>query len=134
VYTKFSENTSQNSEHLCEVKLGCFVSDLHFLFFERRANFSSRLHKVRTLYRMTFFFSRDRISFRLPCKLRCNIKPNLKRHGVGRCGLDSCGSGQGQSDEHSNGPCCSIKSGKFLRYLSDCQHFKKDSAPWRCIP
>jgi hypothetical protein len=32
--------------------------------------------------------------------------------------------------EHGNEPSRSIKGGEFLDLLSDCQLFKKDSAPW----
>jgi hypothetical protein len=41
---------------------------------------------------------------------------------VGRCGLDSSGSGQGPvvgSCEHGNYPSGSIKGGEFLDYVSD---------------
>jgi hypothetical protein len=51
---------------------------------------------------------------------------------MGRYGLDSSGSGQGQvagSCEHGNEPSCSIKGGEFIDLLSDCQ-LLKDSAPW----
>jgi hypothetical protein len=34
------------------------------------------------------------------------------------------------SCEHGNEPSGSIKGGKFLGQMSDCQHLNKDSAPW----
>jgi len=52
---------------------------------------------------------------------------------VGRCGLDSSGSGYEPvvgPYEGGNEPSGSIKGREFLDYLSDCQLLKKDSAPW----
>jgi len=49
---------------------------------------------------------------------------------VGRCGVDSSGSGQGPvtgSSGHSNEPSGSIKGGKYLDWMSDCQFLGKDS-------
>jgi hypothetical protein len=52
---------------------------------------------------------------------------------MGSCGLDSSGSGYepvAGSCEHGNKHSGSIKGGEFLRQLSDCWLFEKDSAPW----
>jgi hypothetical protein len=52
---------------------------------------------------------------------------------VGRCGLDSSGSGQrpmASSCEHSNEPLGLIKDGKILNWLSNYQLLTKDSAQW----
>jgi len=42
---------------------------------------------------------------------------------VGKCGLDTFGSGQGPvagTSEHGNDPSGSIKGGEFLDLLGDC--------------
>jgi hypothetical protein len=47
---------------------------------------------------------------------------------MGRCGLDSSGSGEGQvmaSCKCGNGPSGSIKGGEFLDLLNDCNLLKK---------
>jgi len=52
---------------------------------------------------------------------------------VGRCGLDAPGSEYGPvagSCEHDNEPSGSLKGGEFFDHLSNCQLFRKDSAPW----
>jgi hypothetical protein len=61
-----------------------------------------------------------------------DIRMDLFGSMVGRCGLDSSGSGQvpvAGSCEHCNESSDSIKGGEFLDQLTDCQH-RKDSAPW----
>jgi hypothetical protein len=51
---------------------------------------------------------------------------------MGRCGLDSSGSGHGPvvvSYEHGEKPSGSINGEKFLNYLIDYQLLKRDSVP-----
>jgi len=51
---------------------------------------------------------------------------------VGRCGLDTSGSGLGPVAgccEHGNEPSGSVKGGELLDWLRDCQLLKKDSVP-----
>jgi hypothetical protein len=50
---------------------------------------------------------------------------------VGRCGVDSSGSGEGplaDCCEHGNETSGSIKGGEFLDYLSDYQLLRSESA------
>jgi len=52
---------------------------------------------------------------------------------VGRCGMDSAGSGQGSASgicEHGNEPSGSIKGGECRDSLSDYQLLKKYCVPW----
>jgi hypothetical protein len=61
-----------------------------------------------------------------------NIKMDFQKVRLWGCGLDRAGSGQGQvagsecGDEYSG----SIKCGKFLDWLRNCQFLKKDFAAW----
>jgi hypothetical protein len=52
---------------------------------------------------------------------------------MGRCGLDSCGSGEGPVAgccEDGNEPSGSIRGEEFRDQLSDYLLLKEDSAPW----
>jgi hypothetical protein len=116
--------TNISGVHAASIQTYCcsFRNCLYPVYFPKLSGYKEQqfLH-FRMVWKKNEIFDKFRIlykrNFREFCTSPSAIGTELKRHGLGRCGLHSSGSGQGPvagSCEYGNELSGSIKGGEFV--------------------